>query len=183
MTEETFKMSSKWIYRRLPYIIRRRTTPQQAPFIIVALLAFVVLLLQLLNLSFGHPKKTPNRRPLAGHVMGVDSGMQHHYVPDQSGQFTCLLSGIKVNFDLVNDDYCDCPQDGSDEPATGACAKSVFHCTTHGQISASKVNDGICDCCDGSDEWKQVQPMISVLDKSLQKKLGRYLTPCPNVCT
>lgn len=23
-------------------------------------------------------------------------------------------------------------------------------------ISSGRVNDGICDCCDGSDEWKNV---------------------------
>ncbi|GLV43989.1 hypothetical protein CBL_12715 [Carabus blaptoides fortunei] len=41
------------------------------------------------------------------------------------------------------------------------------------------VNDGICDCCDGSDEWES-DPLPFRLDDMLQRKLGRYQTPCPN---
>ena len=38
-----------------------------------------------------------------------------------------------------------------------------FYCTAHVEVTASRkwlpasrVNDGICDCCDGSDEWRNV---------------------------
>ena len=58
----------------------------------------------------------------------------------------------------VNDDYCDCA-DGSDEPATGACAPlgASFSCAMRGagfpgQVAPSRVRDGVVDCCDGSDE-------------------------------
>ncbi|CAE7240831.1 PSL4 [Symbiodinium sp. KB8] len=65
----------------------------------------------------------------------------------------------------VNDDFCDCP-DGSDEPGTGeanlpharaaACANGKFYCVNKGfrgvYLPSSRVGDGVCDCCDGSDE-------------------------------
>ncbi|KAL7485816.1 hypothetical protein ACHAW6_011408 [Cyclotella cf. meneghiniana] len=75
--------------------------------------------------------------------------------------------------DKINDDYCDCPFDGLDEPETGACAGSVdgmwaglgrvkaeegersfFACSQQPslRLPLSRVNDGICDCCDGADE-------------------------------
>ena len=56
----------------------------------------------------------------------------------------------------VNDDYCDCVGSGDDEPGTSACNHGKFWCTNLGyrgrHIYSSSVNDGICDCCDGSDE-------------------------------
>lgn len=50
---------------------------------------------------------------------------------------------------------------------TSACNNGRFHCRNYGhralEIPSSRVNDQICDCCDGSDEW----------DSGIE---------CPNVC-
>ena len=84
---------------------------------------------------------------------------------------------IVVPPEHINDDYCDCPHDGADEPNTSACSgsvnwagitssssvdantrareiKTVFGCPKQPSIHlhASKLNDGVCDCCDGADE-------------------------------
>lgn len=59
--------------------------------------------------------------------------------------------------DMVNDDYCDCLDDGSDEPLTGACAgvanvDAPPSACADSVFPASWYGDGICDCCDGADE-------------------------------
>jgi hypothetical protein len=59
----------------------------------------------------------------------------------------------------MNNNYCDCA-DGSDEPLTSACAGVLaapsFQCHGSGflnvTIPLSRVQDGVCDCCDGEDE-------------------------------
>ena len=70
--------------------------------------------------------------------------------------------------EFINDGYCDC-LGGEDEFNTSACAgvmfwsgtissdegmvRDEFTCSIEGiNIPISRVNDGICDCCDGSDE-------------------------------
>jgi hypothetical protein len=85
--------------------------------------------------------------------------------------FKCKDASLRIKQQWINDDYCDCP-DGSDEPHTSACSHllnintkstdsptlrdATFTCLNldHEQliIPSSRVGDGICDCCDGSDE-------------------------------
>lgn len=92
-------------------------------------------------------------------VRGVDPKLIDRYKPDADGFFHCLNdSSIKIPFNRVNDDFCDCP-DGSDEPGTSACANGRFYCRNIGfkgnYIPSAWVDDGICDydlCCDGSEE-------------------------------
>ena len=78
---------------------------------------------------------------------------------------------VHLTASMMNDEYCDCWYTGEDEPATSACShvhpsqvpstedhsSSWFHCSTktgheRDVILRSRVSDGICDCCDGSDE-------------------------------
>jgi len=80
----------------------------------------------------------------------------------------------------VNDGYCDCPFDGKDEPDTDACSGSLswagvnsiksdpattepkYVCPQQPKLilPLSRLNDGICDCCDGSDEESGANPCI-----------------------
>ncbi|KAH8417702.1 hypothetical protein KR222_004500 [Zaprionus bogoriensis] len=85
------------------------------------------------------------------------------YKPNFRGNFKCLDGSKEIPFDHLNDNYCDCEADGSDEPSTNACAVGRFYCkyqkrhfTGRGLdvwVWTSRVNDNVCDCCDGSDEW------------------------------
>ncbi|KAG5980722.1 hypothetical protein E4U55_003723 [Claviceps digitariae] len=116
-------------------------------------------------------------------------GVGPEYVAHYQGktEFTCISdSSIKLSFDRVNDNTCDCP-DGSDEPGTAACAHidplspdqplpasgivstgaklalPGFWCENKGHIGSYLpflyVNDGMCDhdlCCDGTEEYGHV---------------------------
>ena len=74
---------------------------------------------------------------------GVAPPLLHLYVSSDE-QFTCLKSNETILRSRINDDYCDCA-DGSDEPGTNACPKSLFYCKHNEQkIPSSQVNDGIC---------------------------------------
>lgn len=101
-------------------------------------------------------------------VFGVPQRYKRHFEKaKETGLFHCLSGGQVVNFSQVNDDFCDCV-DGSDEPGTAACASLAgdavrklpedwkFDCvdrTTDQSFPHTVINDGFCDCCDGSDEY------------------------------
>ena len=77
----------------------------------------------------------------------------------------------------MNDDFCDCPEDGSDETTTNACANGHFECdTVHEKLKqtlfSAAVNDGICDCCDGSDEQ---DPQIKTCENTCGARLEELL--------
>lgn len=110
-------------------------------------------------------------------ILGTHAREQGFYVANEKKQFVCVHSMEIIDFEYVNDDYCDC-LDGSDEPGTNACSNGRFVCTRQvsgnkfrNSIPSSKVNDGICDCCDGSDEWKPKKVKLQLNSEFLTKHL------------
>ncbi|XP_071502461.1 uncharacterized protein [Diadema antillarum] len=115
-------------------------------------------------------------------VIGVRTDDLIHYAPDKDGLFHCIDGSDKIPMAQVNDEYCDCPSDGSDEPGTDACPNSRFFCEQENQfLPSGKVNDGICDCCDGSDEWQASLSAAKVKGFPLSDAIQH--TPCVDLCS
>lgn len=103
-------------------------------------------------------------------------------------------SGTKIE-SVLNDDFCDCPN-GSDEFRTAACSyvrvgKKAFYCSSPSSLDStwnerdkelnkkqpfnsetvflSRVNDGVCDCQDCSDEFNGQHgfPALSAIRKNI----------------
>ncbi|XP_035781654.1 uncharacterized protein LOC118460965 isoform X2 [Anopheles albimanus] len=173
-------------------------------------LGILFFVYQLVYIKLGADGVPPSPSPVANRVHSSNSGIsQHQYAyierigshermilrgirlrdldrytePSSMSRapFRCLQTGRELSWDRVNDDFCDCPEDGSDEPSTNACTEGRFYCrfqkrhrTGRGRdrsIPSGWVNDGVCDCCDGSDEWLPTGG--SVLP----------VRPCPNTCS
>lgn len=62
------------------------------------------------------------------------------YNPSIMAIFQCIKSQVLIPIDKVNDDYCDCPEDGSDEPETNACTNGRFYCTYQKRYFLNKLN-------------------------------------------
>ena len=192
---------------------------------------------------------SPQFMGVAPHRLGV------YQAALDSGVFACASEPERrLAFSQVNDDYCDCELDGSDEPGTEACSavftplrrphpphspsvdetssassivSSRFFCrfqlpgaadalaaALSAALSANKdafdyeadslqtiplqwtvhsrVNDGICDCCDGSDEWRNSSTLTitSALTSSSSSSSSHFSkhshvksrVPCANTC-
>eukprot|EP00746_Dinoflagellata_sp_MGD_P085810 gnl/MRDRNA2_/MRDRNA2_33954_c0_seq1.p1 gnl/MRDRNA2_/MRDRNA2_33954_c0~~gnl/MRDRNA2_/MRDRNA2_33954_c0_seq1.p1 ORF type:complete len:464 (+),score=85.61 gnl/MRDRNA2_/MRDRNA2_33954_c0_seq1:32-1423(+) len=119
------------------------------------------------------PPATAAPNPTGTHhdpLRGVTLDFKERYTAAVSrGAFACFDSSRILALTAINDNYCDCA-DGSDEPGTSACAGMVakpilqgFYCKWHDSstqvaskksiVLLSRVNDGVCDCCGGEDEW------------------------------
>lgn len=116
--------------------------------------------------STGQKKNADGKNKEAGATASVSAGKGRSLVFEE-----ILCPDGSTGY--LNDDYCDC-SDGSDEPGTSACSnvnvmRKTFACGGGGgggsdgdgdgeeavrMIYASRVNDGIVDCPDGSDERK-----------------------------
>ncbi|XP_038052208.1 glucosidase 2 subunit beta-like [Patiria miniata] len=115
-------------------------------------------------------------------IIGVRPSDMPLYLPDGFGKIFCLDFSGKISLSKVNDDYCDCLGDGSDEPGTDACPNGRFYCLHEKRfIPSGKVNDGICDCCDGSEEWNQTVSLQKV--KGFPQSNRVRQAPCENTCT
>nr|XP_054750471.1 uncharacterized protein LOC129256245 [Lytechinus pictus] len=133
-----------------------------------------------LEIDGGDSIKVKHEKSLT--ILGVRSDDLLHYVPDKDGLFHCIDGSAKVPMMAVNDEYCDCPLDGSDEPGTDACPHARFYCEHNNKfLPSGKVNDGICDCCDGSDEWKIGLGSVKVKGFPLSDVIQH--APCVDTCS
>lgn len=105
-------------------------------------------------------------------VKSETSTIEPPSISDDNQVLKCPTSGKVLTLAMMNDGHCDCPEDGFDEPETAACKNGRFYCkhgennkTTSESIPSFMVNDGVCDCCDGSDEY-----------------LNNFNINCPNTC-
>lgn len=92
--------------------------------------------------------------------------------------------------DWINDGFCDCPLDALDEPETEACSGApvggwpgigtdigtdrmesspTFQCPQQKKkkLPLSRLNDGVCDCCDGADEPESKTNCEDICDQVL----------------
>lgn len=115
-------------------------------------------------------------------VNGTHKKEESLYLKQEDGTFKCIYSQELIEYQQINDDYCDC-NDGTDEPGTNACANGKFYCRTQtrngkfrNSFPTSRVNDGICDCCDGSDELQEnYHYILDGLYTSINKVLCTYI--------
>ncbi|XP_030756118.1 glucosidase 2 subunit beta [Sitophilus oryzae] len=173
---------TKLLYR----FIRRKISFFVVPCLIISALFIIYQLKIFYEISASVPNR--NSKELYKEKLVRGSHVQEkRFYTAENGKFTCIRSSEVIDFEKVNDDYCDC-EDSSDEPGTNACPDGIFYCTQTSlnkkfpkMIPSSKVNDGICDCCDGSEEYRSNE-IIKNFPRNLQKVSNHFLVPCPNVC-
>lgn len=76
------------------------------------------------------------------------------------GTLLLVLIFLALGSSVDDDDFCDDTRNGSDESFSSACSgyvgNSAVTCKDKRFVSmkvfSSRLNDGVCDCCDGSDE-------------------------------
>lgn len=120
-------------------------------------------------------------------------------------EYASSVLHVTGNLHTIHDDnYCDCMNTGCDEHRTSACsdllvAQAVFECglgfkntgslrpslaidrnlqlMSSKSIYASRVNDGVCDCLDGSDETETdvyCENMLNTNKNKPKKSQQRY---------
>lgn len=111
--------------------------------------------------AWSSPQQQPQSLAYPQRLLGIDAARLALYSSVAGGAYLrCNRNTTAVPPTRVNDNYCDCAEDGLDEPSTSACAHvptpPSFWCENGGLtpafIPTSRVGDGVCDCCDGADE-------------------------------
>lgn len=85
------------------------------------------------------------------HLKGIRPSDIPIYIPNEQGNFMCFHTREEIDFSRVNDDFCDCLFDGSDEPGTSACANGRFYCNTQkngfpGSLGITHINVQTVTC-------------------------------------
>jgi hypothetical protein len=93
----------------------------------VILAGVFLLIFQMTCLDFPPDDEERGQRLL---LKGIRPSDSWRYRPNERGNFMCLQTREELDFSRVNDDYCDCVFDGSDEPGTSACKNGRFYCGT-----------------------------------------------------
>ncbi|XP_040570365.1 uncharacterized protein [Lepeophtheirus salmonis] len=195
MWKSALKMLERNCYLSCCYLsqfLRFRNLSRQQLFFVVCTGSLLISFLVFFEIFFQFPvdeheipvsapsiKKTP-QKSLLFRIPEVAPDMKGKYTPNKFGLIPCG-DGTYFTVAKLNDDYCDCESTGFDEPSTNACSKGVFQCSgSNVQIPSSSVNDGICDCCDGSDEYDgSIRTWLSMEE---QERLFRFIAPCNNSC-
>lgn len=87
----------------------------------------------------------------------------------QFSQFQCAASNKQIlALEQVNDNFCDC---GDDEPNTSACSDGVFYCAgLQTLLPSSRVQDGVKDCCDCSDEPQLGKECVNTCNEEFERR-------------
>lgn len=111
----------------------------------VILIGVFILIYQMTYLDFprddeflnysGYSKVIQNEKNML--LKGVHISDISVYTPNERGNFVCVHTKEEIDFSRVNDDFCDCLFDGSDEPGTSACQNGRFYCDTQNNIGHS----------------------------------------------
>lgn len=77
------------------------------------------------DFGFDSPESeiSPNRIKFVGTLQNDEK-----YIPNINGRILCVMDSVEIDVTKVNDDYCDCPSDGMDEPGTNSCKNGRFFC-------------------------------------------------------
>lgn len=117
---------------KIEYLYR---TKLKVTALIVILIGTFLLIYQMKSLEFpgddsldysGYGKVVQKEKHI--HLKGIPPSDIARYIPNEQGNFICFHTREEIDFSRVNDDFCDCPFDGSDEPGTSACINGRFYC-------------------------------------------------------
>jgi hypothetical protein len=126
--------------------------------LIVILIGIFLLIYQMKSLEFpgdefldysGHGKVVQKEKHI--HLKGIRPSDIPIYIPNEQGNFMCFHTREEIAFSRVNDDFCDCLFDGSDEPGTSACPNGRFYCDTQkngfpGTLGITHINVQTVTC-------------------------------------